>query len=96
MAARLRLDHPGIAEVLKSAPVASLIELAAESVASNVDEHARDGQPIRVLVETYTTDRAAAAVTMAHPAGLPIEAKRGSLARAASAYGLEVTARSSS
>lgn len=89
----LRLDSPGIAEVLKSAEVASAVSAAAHAVASGVDETARNGEAIPVRVSTYTTDRAAAAVTMAHPAGLAKEARYGSLARAAEAAGLEVTAR---
>jgi len=89
-ASKLRLDRPGIVEMLRSAGVAAAIEGAAESVARNVSESARNGDPIPVKVGTYVTDRAAAGVTMAHPAGLGIEAKRGSLSRAASAAGLEV------
>jgi hypothetical protein len=90
---KLRLDRPGIAEVLQSAAVAAVIEGAAQSAAGNVSETARNGDAIPVKVSTYTTDRAAAAVTLAHPAGLGIEAKRGSLSRAAAAAGLEVTSR---
>ena len=92
MAARLRLDHAGIEEMLKSAEVAGVIDDAAAAVASGVSETARDGQAVPVEVDSYTTDRAAAGVTMAHPAGLGIEAKRGTLSRAAAAAGLEVSA----
>jgi len=89
---KLRLDHPGIAEVLKSAEVAGVVESAAQAVAAGVAETARNGEAIPVRVSLYQTDRAAAAVTMAHPAGLAKEAKYGSLARAAESAGLEVSA----
>lgn len=94
MAGKLRLDRGGIAEVLKSAKVRSVVDLSAETVAARVSETARNGDPIKVTTDSYTTDRAAAGVTLAHPAGLGIEAKRGSLARAAASAGLEVTSRS--
>lgn len=87
---KLRLDSPGILEVLKSADVASLVADTADSVASNVSETVRSGEPLPVKVATYTTDRAAAGVTLAHPAGLGMEAKHGSLSKAAAAAGLEV------
>lgn len=92
MARKLRLDHPGIAEMLRSAEVAGVIDSAASAVASGVSETSRNGTSIPVVVDSYTTDRAAAGVTMAHVAGLGIEAKRGSLARATAAAGLEVSA----
>jgi hypothetical protein len=47
----------------------------------------------RVIVDDYTTDRAASAVTIAPPAGLPLQAKYGSLTKAAGSAGLEVTER---
>ena len=96
MAGKLRLDRGGIREVLVSDKVRSVVDLSAERVASGVSETARDGTPIRVVTASYRTDRAAAGVTMAHAAGLGIEAKRGTLARAAAAAGLEVTSRARS
>lgn len=90
-AVRIRLDHPGIAEVLNSAEVAAAIAGLAASVAANARSDgavARNGVPVEV--STYTTDRSAASVALAHPAGLAIEAKHGSLIRAAGAAGLEV------
>ena len=90
MAQKLRLDSAGIAEMLRSADVALAISEAAEGVAGSVHEVAHGGEVVPVRVDEYTTDRAAAGVTMAHPAGLGIEAKRGSLSRAAEANGLEV------
>ena len=87
---QLRLDSPGILEMLQSSDVALVIAEAAESVASGVRETAHGGETIPVVVDEYTTDRAAAGVTMAHAAGIGMEAKHGSLSRAAEGAGLEV------
>lgn len=92
--ARIRLDHAGIAEMLKSGPVAAAVADIAEAVAAEARSDAavaRHGVPVKV--NHYTTDRAASSVTLAHPAGLGIEAKHGTLTRAAGAAGLEVTGR---
>lgn len=94
MPQKIKLDHAGIEAVLKSAAVGSVVAELAEDVASRVYEVASDGEEIPVTTSRYTTDRAAAAVTMAHAAGLAKEARHGSLAKAAAASGLEVTARS--
>lgn len=94
-ARRVKLDHRGIAEVLKSAEVAArLSELATavEASASADDSVVRHGVPVKV--ESYETDRAAVAVTLAHAGGLGIEAKHGTLSRAAGDVGLEVRSRS--
>jgi hypothetical protein len=92
VAPKLKLDSPGILEVLQSAQVAAVVEGLAETIAGSIDETARNGDPVRVLTEGYTTDRAAAAVILAHPAGLGKEAKHGTLTRAAASAGLEVNA----
>lgn len=88
---KLKLDSPGILEMLQSAEVEAVIGAVADSVAASIDETARNGDAIPVLVETYTSDRAAASVTLAHPAGVGKEAKYGTLTGAAEAAGLEVT-----
>lgn len=91
MARRIRLDHAGMAQMLKSDEVASAIGALAEGVASALREDAAvQRHAVPVEVERYTTDRAAAAVLLKHPAGLPIQAKHGSVTRAAAATGLEV------
>lgn len=90
----IRLDHAGIAAVLKSSGMAALVASAAEGVASSArqaPELAR--HEARVEVSTGTTDRAAASVTIAHPGGLGMQAKHGTLTRAAGAAGLDVTER---
>lgn len=89
--ARIRLDHPGMAEMLRSGEVADAVSGLAESVAG----HARADAAITrhgadVVVADYTTDRAATSVTIAHAAGIGIEAKHGPLTRAAGAAGLQV------
>lgn len=87
--AEVELDYEGIGEMLKSYPVRKEIMGAARQMAAHVEaEH-----DVPVEVHAYTTDRAAAAVTIAHPAGIAIQAKYGALTRAASAQGLEVTER---
>lgn len=88
---RVELDHEGIAEVLKSAEVRAQINGFADQIAARVERDGsvrRHGMP--VLSGSYTTDRAAAAVTIAHPGGLGVQARHGTLTRAAGEVGLEV------
>lgn len=84
---KIRLDHDGIAEVLKSAEVAEAVHEIAEQRAANVRSHPKvveHGVADSVKVEDYVTDRAASAVVIAHPAGLPLQAKYGVLTRSGS------------
>ncbi len=93
---RVRLDHSGIEEVLKSAQVRAEVDDLAETVADavrNAPTVIRRGITDRVEVESYTTDRAAAAVVLAHAAGAPMQAKHGVMTQAAGAAGLEVRSR---
>lgn len=81
---KIQLDHAGIEEVLKSAPVAREVHAIAERRAGTVRAHRsvqRHGVGPSVKVEDYTTDRAASAVVIAHPAGLPLQAKYGVLTK---------------
>lgn len=83
----IKLDHNGIAELLKSAEVTRATELVAQGVAANV----RSSEPnYPVTVKMVTTDRAHALVTLATPAGMAVQAKRGSLTKAAAQAGLDV------
>lgn len=94
MAAKVRLDHKGILDMLKSDDVRAEIDSYAErihEIVANADEVTRNAAPTDV--KHYTTDRAAAAVTIVHAAGLAIQAKYGTLTRAAKAVGLQVKAR---
>lgn len=81
-------DSSGWEKVLKSAGVSAMVKAAADGVAASARSE-RPDDPIEV--NTYTTDRAAASVTIAHPKGLAVQAKHGTLTRAAAAQGLEVT-----
>lgn len=97
----VRLNSRGIAEVAKSSEVAREITALAERVADNVR-----GQGIQVegvpgnialpveVTSTTTTDmrlnRAKSYVTLAHAAGLAVQAKHGALTKAAAQAGLEV------
>lgn len=90
-APKIRLDSRGIGEVLKRAQLASLVRAEAEAVAANVGTiTAHDGQVVPVEVSTGVTDRTIARVTLTHAAGLGLQAKHGTLTKAASAAGLEV------
>lgn len=87
----LRLDHGGMAEMLTSAPVAAVIQGYAETTAGHARSNpavTRHGVPVEV--RSYVTDRAACAVTLAHPVGMALQAKYGVLTQAAGAAGLEV------
>lgn len=84
------LDHDGIAEILKSAGMATVIHGVAEQVAEEV----RATHEADVVVDDYVTDRAASSVTIRDPRGAQWQADEGVLTRAAGAAGLEVTERS--
>lgn len=87
---KVKLDHSGIAEILKSAPVAAAVREMAEQVANGV----RSQKPgAEVVVDSYGTDRAAASVTIRDVRGRVWEVRDGALTRAASGVGLEVTER---
>lgn len=83
----VELDHDGIAEMFKSDEWAATIKATADEVAGKV----RGETDAEVKVDTYTTDRAAASVTILDPRGAELQARDGILTRAAAAAGLEVT-----
>ena len=94
MLTNLKLDHGGMAQMLKSGEVAAVIaSLAAEVATAAGAEESVQRNAVPVETRSYTTDRAASAVSLAHPAGLPIEGKYGPLTRAAGGAGLEVRGR---
>lgn len=82
-----RLDYQGIEYILKT-QMRGAVDEAADAIAAAVDT----GSVYDALVTTrsYTTDRAKGSVTIAHPAGLAIEAKHGALKKAAASVGLTV------
>lgn len=81
-----KLDRAGVAELLKSAEFAAAVHGVAESIRGNVE--AED-----VVVDDYTTDRAASSVTVREPDALARQARDGILTRAASGAGVEVTSK---
>lgn len=86
MASTLKLDHRGLAAVLKSQGVKMEVHQAAEKIAAEVRASAtveRHGIGGDVVVRDYETDRAASSVTVEHPAGLAMQAKYGILTRSA-------------
>lgn len=83
-----RLDRAGIREVLQSSEVRQLIDSTAGEVAANVRALLPAGTTVDVA--SYTTDRAAAAVTIADVRGMGWQARDGVLTRAAGFARLEV------
>ena len=86
---KFKLDRAGVRAVLNS-PEAQAMSLAA---AKNVADAVRVRQGVEVNVRPIKTDRAGAAVSLAHPSGLGLQAKYGTLTRAAAAVGLVVKPR---
>lgn len=90
MAVKVELDHKGIAEVLKSEGARAAVHGLAEKIA---DEVRAADDSLDVVVDDYTTDRAAASVTIRDQRGRLLQVRDGILTRAASAAGLEVRER---
>lgn len=96
MAVKVRLDHAGLAAVLKSGEVRAMVAAATEEVAANARSQGVmvEGEPgdvpLPVETQVVTTDRAHGIVTLAHPSGESVQAKHGTLTAAAAAAGLEV------
>lgn len=94
---KIRLDSAGIGEVLASAAVAAKVSSLGSQVASAVGSPTASGEPVPVVTRSRTASggrlkgsRPAVDITLAHVAGLAIEAKRGYLVKAAASAGLEV------
>lgn len=82
----LHLDYAAVGKVLRGAPMQALMADAANAVAAI----ALGGEGVQsVWVDTYTTDRGAAAVTIAVVGGDDAEIKYGILSDAALQVGLE-------
>ena len=99
MSKNVKLNHGGLAAVLKSTEMHRLVQDKAEEVAGHVEGLGitvgdRDGgsheYQLPVKVDVTTTDRAHASVVLAHPAGVAVQAKHGALTKGASAAGLHV------
>lgn len=96
MARNVKLNSRGIEDIAKSPEMRRAITDLAERVAENARSQGVrvEGEPgdvaLPVEVSSYVTDRARSSVILAHPAGLAVQAKRGTLTRAASEAGLQV------
>lgn len=98
MAKPIKLDHAGIAVLLKDPMMQRAINLKTDQVARNVERAniqvgavAGSGTiALPVEVRHEVTDRARGTVTLAHPAGEAVQAKHGLLTKAAAQAGLEV------
>lgn len=100
--ATVRLDRDGMGEMLRTNPrdvvtrAAKQVSSAAAAQGHTVDDIRVSGEAVTtpladyIQVYSYTTDRAAAAVTLAHPAGLGMQAVHGVLTTAAASVGLDV------
>lgn len=87
MAGPFRPNRKGISEILKTQSAAAVNDLAAQIQGQ---AQASVGDEAEVTMEAYTTDRAAASVTIASPRGMEMQARDGILTRAAASLGLEV------
>ncbi|AYN58491.1 hypothetical protein HOU70_gp10 [Arthrobacter phage Liebe] len=97
MGAKIRLDSAGIEEVLNSGPVRSAVERLGAGVEAAVGSPTASGTPVPVRRTSRTASggrlrgvRPAVDITLAHPAGMAVEGKRGPLTRAAASQGLQV------
>jgi hypothetical protein len=95
----VKLIPAGLAAIAKSPEMQALIKAKAEEIADsvrglNIKVGAFKGGSgeieLPVNVTERITDRAHATVTIAHPAGLAVQAKHGVLTKAASQAGLRV------
>lgn len=82
-------DRQGTGQILRET-YRPAVNDAAKRIAANVRAE-RPGTT--VVVNTYTTDRSAASVTITEPEGRLLQVRDGILTRAAAAAGLEVRAR---
>lgn len=98
--AKIKLDDKGMREMLNSPALKSSVTTATVQVYSRAKANAKAGGKAVPVVMRYkiTTlngaPRTVGVVSIAHPAGLRIEAKRNTLKGAAQECGLEVTAQS--
>lgn len=90
-----RLDRQGVGEILRGQEAADVVHDYAERIRDIVDREVNDDSDddIGVVTGSYTTDRAAADVTIEHPRGQELQAKHGVLTKAAAMVGLEVHSR---
>ncbi len=95
----IKLNHAGMAQMLKSVEVGGAVDDLAERVAEAVNSQGRVahagygsmGPEIVATVKRTMTDRQKAVVIIQHPAAAAMQAKYGILTRAAASVGAEVT-----
>ena len=86
---KVTLDRAGVGAFLKSGEVSDMVNSAAGRIADGVRSRLPDDEG-EVVVESYTTDRGAAAVIVRHPRAVGLQAKYGIITAAASAIGVDV------
>ena len=99
MPVHVHLDQAALGRIAKSPDVLSATRRVAERVADHarsegirVGDTQADGVGVEIDLPVEVTDRHdGAGVILAHPAGTAVQAKHGTLTRAASAEGLKVT-----
>lgn len=99
---KIKLDPKGLESVATGSDMHNAIDALAEQIADNVRSqgHMVEGEPgdmalpVKVYSDLTTTDmrtnRARAAVSLAHPSGQAVQAKHGALTKAAAQAGAEV------
>jgi hypothetical protein len=88
---KITLDHSGMRELLRSSGVQRVVEQRADAVAdaaSAAPEVRRNGMTVIRSKASAGRNRARAIVTIAHPGGLAVQAKHGTLSRAVTAAGM--------
>ncbi|WP_067201086.1 hypothetical protein [Microbacterium sp. XT11] len=90
MSSKVRINSAGIRAVLNSGKVRSAVNARAQAMASAIGSPMAHDGPVDVVVDSYTSDRPVAGVTLAHAAGIGLEAKYGYLTEAAASAGLEL------
>ncbi|GAA1406265.1 hypothetical protein GCM10009639_53930 [Kitasatospora putterlickiae] len=88
------LDPAGVREVLHSPGVRAMVDEAAARIAEQVRGSVTAPETVRV--DAYTTDREAAAVTIADRRGMVWQARDGVLTRAAAQIGADIKTRGGS
>lgn len=85
----VHIDYAALWKAIPAAPVEAL----AKQIAANVDVGSVTDAEVGVMMSTTKWGAPVALVTIMHPAGLAMEAKHGTLKRAAASCGLEVTSK---
>lgn len=84
------LDTSGVREVLQSVEVHQMVDAVAEDIRARVRAKLPPGTPVQL--RSYTTDRGAASVTIAHVRGMGWQARDGVFTRSTAEAGIEFKA----